>query len=153
MATDISNLVTSALVGELEELGDSVKKIAETLSENDLWKKPVEPGNSIGHLILHLIGNLNHFVGAHLGKTGYVRDREREFTETALPKKEVVIAELDKAVALFRRVVAGLTSEQLAAPFPDARFGLTLNALLHWVTHFALHRGQISYITRMLKAS
>jgi uncharacterized damage-inducible protein DinB len=153
MATDFSRLVTSALIGELEELGDSVKKIAEPLSENELWKRPVEPGNSIGHLILHLTGNLNHFVGAHLGNTGYVRDREREFTETALPKKEVVIAELDKAVALFRRVVASLTPEQLAAPFPDARFGLTLNALLHWVTHFALHRGQMSYIARMQKTS
>jgi uncharacterized damage-inducible protein DinB len=152
MATNLTSLITSALAAELEEWHDGVKKITDSLSEEDLWKKPIEPGNSIGHLILHLTGNLNHFVGALLGKTGYVRNREREFTETAFPKKEVVLAELDAAVALYRRVVTGLTAEQLALPFPEARFGLTLNALLRWVTHFALHRGQMSYIARMVSA-
>ena len=64
-------------------------------------QRPLEPGNSVGHLILHLTGNLNHFVGGQLGKTGYVRDREREFTESNLPKKEQVLAGLDAAVATF----------------------------------------------------
>jgi uncharacterized damage-inducible protein DinB len=151
MDHELSGLIGSALASELEELRDAVKKLVDPLSDEELWNKPLDPGNSMGHLILHLTGNLNHFVGSHLGKTGYVRDRDREFTETNLPKKEALLKGLDDAVGLFRRTVMGLSSEQLKAPFPDARFGLTLNALVHWVTHFALHRGQMSYIARLVQ--
>jgi hypothetical protein len=54
-------------------------------------------------------------------------------------------------VAMFRRVVEGLTAEQLAAPHPEARFGQVYPALLKLVAHFALHRGQMSYIVRLGK--
>jgi uncharacterized damage-inducible protein DinB len=128
-----------------------VKQLAEPLSDGELWRKPLEQSNSVGHLILHLTGNLNHFVGAQLGNTGYVREREREFTETHVPTKTLLLAGLDDAVTTFRRVVSGLTTEQLAAPHPDARFGLALNALMHLVAHFAIHRGQLSYIVRLVK--
>jgi hypothetical protein len=105
----------------------------------------------VGHLVLHLAGNLNHFVGAHLGGSGYVREREREFTEATPPGKAEALAGLDAAVATFRRVVEGLSAEKLAAPHPEARFGDVLNALVHLVSHFALHRGQMSYIARLVK--
>ena len=111
----------------------------------------MEPGNSIGHLILHLTGNLNHFVGAQLGGTGYVREREREFTETKPPDKATLLANLDAAVSMFRRVVSGLSTEQLAAPHPEKRFGTVLQTLVHLVSHFALHRGQMSYLARLVK--
>jgi uncharacterized damage-inducible protein DinB len=151
MNHELSVLIESALANQLEELRDAVKKLVDPLSDEELWKKPVDPGNSIGHLILHLTGSLNHFIGAHLGKTGYVRDREREFTETNLPEKEALLRRLDDAVALYRRVVTGLSAEQLAAPFPEASFGLTINALVRWVSHFALHRGQMLYIARLVQ--
>jgi uncharacterized damage-inducible protein DinB len=151
MAVDLTELAKTALIGELEKLRDEVKQLAEPLSDEELWRKPLEPSNSVGHLILHLRGNLNHFVGAQLGNTGYVREREREFTETHVPTKTLLLAGLDDAVTTFRRVVSGLTTEQLAAPHPDARFGLALNALMHLVAHFAIHRGQLSYIVRLVK--
>ena len=151
MTADLSGQINSAFISELEDLRDAVKKLAEPLAQDELWKKPLEQSNSLGHLILHLTGNLNYFVGAQLGKTGYVRDREREFSETNVPSKEVLLRNLDDAVATFRRVVSGLTDEQLGAPFPDSRFGSFLSALLHWITHFALHRGQMSYIVRLVK--
>src|SRR5262249_8577287 len=151
MTTDLTALARTALIEELEHLRDEVRTLVEPLSEQDLWKKPVDPGNSVGHLLLHLTGNLNHFVGAQLGGTGYVREREREFTETQPPPKEAVLANLAAAVATFRRVVEGLSAEQLAAPHPETRFGSVLKALLHLVAHFALHRGQMSYIVRLLK--
>jgi uncharacterized damage-inducible protein DinB len=150
MAVDLVPLVRSALITELDELREAVRQVAEPLDETALWTKPVEPGNSVGHLILHLTGNLNHFVGAKLGGSGYVRDREREFTETAQPDKLMLLANLDGAVATFRRVVEGLTAEQLAAPHPESRFGSVLNTLVHLVAHFALHRGQMSYLARLV---
>jgi uncharacterized damage-inducible protein DinB len=151
MAADLDTLTRSALIAELEELHDGVRKLAGPLSETALWQKPIEPGNSVGHLLLHLTGNLNHFVGAHLGRTGYVRDREREFTEASPPAKAVVLANLAAAVATFRSVVEKLSAEQLAAPHPEARLGVVVKALLHLVCHFALHRGQMSYLVRLLE--
>jgi len=150
MATDLVTLAKTALIGEVEHLRDEVRKLAEPLTQEQFWKKPTEPGNSVGHLVLHLTGNLSYFVGAQLGNSGYVRDREREFTATTVPAKEEALRGLDGAVAVFRRVVEGLTPEQLAAPHPTERLGLVLPALLHLVGHFALHRGQMSYIVRLV---
>jgi uncharacterized damage-inducible protein DinB len=151
MAADLANLARAALIGELEGLRDALRELVDGLSEEQFWRKPLEPGNSAGHLILHLTGNLEHFVGAQLGHTGYVRDREREFSETQLTAKSAALSALDNAVATFRRVVSALTPEQFAATHPEARFGTVLATLVHLVAHFALHRGQISYIVRLVK--
>src|SRR5881398_3724531 len=123
MATNMAELAKNTLIGEIEKLRDEVRHIAEPLSEQELWRKPLEPGNSVGHLVLHLTGNLNHFVGGQLGGSGYARDREREFTEANPPPKAEALARLDEAVATFRRVVGGLSAEALLRPHPEARFG------------------------------
>jgi uncharacterized damage-inducible protein DinB len=151
MAVDMTALVKAALIGELEILHKEVATVVEPLSEQQFWTRPLDPGNSVGHLVLHLTGNLSHFVGAQLGHSGYVRDREREFTEANPPTKAAALAGLDAAVTTFRKVVGGLTAEQLAAPHPESRFGSVLNTLMHLAAHFALHRGQMSYIGRLVK--
>ncbi len=152
MTTDLTALVQAALVKELEGLRDAIRDLAGPLNDQEFWAKPIEPGNSVGQLVLHLTGNLNHFVGAQLGGTGYVRDRKREFTEVSPPGKAEALAGLDGAVATFRRVVQGLSAERLAAPHLEAaRFGDVLSALIHLVSHFALHRGQMSYIARLVQ--
>jgi uncharacterized damage-inducible protein DinB len=151
MAANLTPLIKAALIGELEQLHAAVRQLAESISPQELWKRPIEPGNSVGHLILHLTGNLSHYVGGQLGKTGYVRDREREFTEAQPPTKTELLAGLDAAVATFRRVVEELDADQLAAAHPEARFGSVLQALVHLVSHFALHRGQMSYIARLVR--
>jgi uncharacterized damage-inducible protein DinB len=150
MSVDMTALAKTALTGDLEHWLKELRGLVDPLTEEQFWKKPIEPGNSVGHLVLHLTGNLSHFVGAQLGKTGYVRDRDREFNETKVPAKDVALARLDEAVAMVRRVVEGLTPEQLAAPHPTERLGLVLPGLMHLVSHFALHRGQISYIVRLV---
>jgi uncharacterized damage-inducible protein DinB len=151
MTRDLTPAIRAAFIGQLELLRDQVKEIATGLSEEQLWKKPTAPGNSVGHLILHLTGNLNHFVGAQLGKTGYVRDREKEFTDANHPAKAELLGGLDAAVATFRGVVSILEAEELEAPHPEQRFGTVLSALVHLTSHFALHRGQMSYIARLVK--
>lgn len=151
MTDDLVELTKASLITQLEEMRDAVRAAAEPLSDTGLWAKPVQPGNSVGHLILHLTGNLNHFVGAQLGGTGYRRDREREFTETHPPSRDQLLAGLDDAVATFRRLVGGLDAGALARPHPEARFGAVLSALIQLLTHFSLHRGQISYLARLVK--
>jgi uncharacterized damage-inducible protein DinB len=151
MPRDLTTLTHLALIGQLELQRDAVRQLVLGLSEADLWRRPIEPGNSIGHLILHLTGNLNTFVGAQLGRTGYLRDREREFSETNPPSKATALGNLDAAVATFRRVVEGLRAEQLTAAHPEARFGSVIEGLVHVVAHFALHRGQMSYLARLFR--
>jgi uncharacterized damage-inducible protein DinB len=150
MADRMLDLFRQSLSGQLRQLRDGVRELSTPLSEEEFWKKPLSPGNSIGHLVLHLTGNLNHFVGAQLGGTGYVRDREREFAESAPPSKSIALARLDEAVGTFERTISVLTEEQLARPHPDSRFGTVFNALISIVNHFALHRGQMSYLQRLV---
>jgi uncharacterized damage-inducible protein DinB len=150
MDSQLAEAVRIGLIEELEALRNGVRELAAPLEQREFWAKPVDPGNSVGHLVLHLTGNLNYFIGAQLGGTGYVRNREREFTETQVPSKEAALAGLDDAVATFRRVVGGLSEQRLLAPHPEARFGSVLDALIHLLAHFALHRGQISYLARLV---
>jgi hypothetical protein len=151
MSLDITTLAKQAIIGQLEQLRDQVRELAEPLSETEFWTKPLEPGNSVGHLVLHLTGNLSYFIGAQLGSTGYVRDRDREFTEAQPPAKTESLVRLDAAVATCRRVIEGLSEAELSAPHPEKRLGLVLNALLQITAHFALHRGQMSYIARLVQ--
>jgi hypothetical protein len=151
MTSDLGKLAVTALVRHLEIFQKAVHDLAEPLSESQFWAKPVESGNSFGHLVLHLTGNLNHRVGALLGGTGYVRDREREFTEKNVPSKTEALTRLDEAVATFRRVVSGLSAEQMAAPYPEGHYPTVLDGLIALLAHFALHRGQMSYIARLVQ--
>lgn len=151
MSANLTLGLQAALAGELELMRNELRELVEPLSEEEFWRKPTDPGNSAGHLVLHLAGNLNHFAGAQLGGTGYIRDREREFADPNPPSKGEALARLDDAVAMFRRVVEGLSAEQFLAPHPATRFGSVVIAMVHLVAHFALHRGQISYITRLVR--
>ena len=151
MSDNFVALAKTALIEKMEQLFQEVAGLIEPLDERALWAKPVEPGNSIGHLVLHLTGNLNHFVGRRLGHTDYTRDREREFTETSHLAKDALVKGLGDAIGLFRRVVSSLTEAQLCADFPEKDFGTVYQALVRLVAHFALHRGQMSYIARLAK--
>ncbi len=111
------------------------------------WR--VVPGisNSGGNLILHLTGNLQHFVGACLGGSGYVRDRAAEFNTRDLPRTT-----LQARVAAARDAVASslphVSETVLRAPFPEPIGGFeveTADFLLHLLDHFAYHLGQIDY--------
>ena len=151
MTVDLTKTATAALTRVLDTHHAAINEQAASLTEQQFWAKPVDPGNSVGHLVLHLTGNLSHFIGAKLGGTGYVRDREREFTEASTPPKAEALAKLDAAVATFRRVVESLNAERLAAPFPEGLYSSVLDGLVYLVAHFALHRGQVSYIARLAK--
>ncbi|HKV79870.1 MAG TPA: DinB family protein, partial [Candidatus Sulfotelmatobacter sp.] len=77
-----------------------VRELAAPLAETQFWTKPFPYGNSFGHLVLHLTGNLNYYIGTQIANTGYVRDRAREFTEPNPPSKEEALKRLDQAVAM-----------------------------------------------------
>ena len=121
--------------------------------EANLWKTDGEIPNSGGNLCLHLIGNLKHFIGAELGGSGYVRQRDLEFSTKGTPRAELIKG-VDETLA---DVLAGLdkvTSEQLEQDYPIVVFAdkgpmTTDYFLIHLATHLGYHFGQINYHRRL----
>jgi uncharacterized damage-inducible protein DinB len=119
--------------------------------EEDLWKTAPEISNSTGTLALHLLGNLQHYIGAVLGETGYVRDRAAEFSRRNVPRDEI-IAEIERTREVVRRVVPSLDDARLAAEYPAEVGGRRMTTgyhLIHLVAHFAYHLGQVNYHRRL----
>lgn len=152
--SELSATVARGLIHSYRDFAGTARALAANLSAKQFWTKPYPYGNSFGHLLLHIIGNLNHFIGAGIAQTGYVRDREREFTEDAPPAKDEVLNRLDEAVALvvatLERQTAGDWSEKYeaadAADFVTDRFTIFLRC----ATHFHHHVGQMVYLAKEL---
>src|SRR5579872_5532653 len=82
-----------------------VYELAAPLSNTQFWKKPFPYGNSFGHLVLHLTGNLNYYIGAQIAGTGYVRDRPREFNDPNPPSKDEALQRFDDTLAMVRETI------------------------------------------------
>jgi len=117
-----------------------------------LWHTVPGIANSAGNLALHVAGNLQHFVGAVLGGSGYVRQREQEFAQRKGTRAEVAAA-LEAALAEVERTLAVLEPAALGAAFPVSVAGVqppTGRFLLHLAAHLAFHLGQVGYLRRAL---
>jgi uncharacterized damage-inducible protein DinB len=135
----------------IEHLAGRVERAARSVPQDKLYVKPFPFGNSIGHLVLHLTGNLNHYVGAVIAGTEYVRDRPREFTEPAPPPAEVALERFRDAVAMVIRTVVALDDAGWQVPVTDqppvrTRFGLVLVCAAHMNNHI----GQMAYLVQAL---
>ncbi len=121
-------------------------------TESNLWRIDKNISNSAGNLCLHLIGNLNTYIGSQLGNTAYVRQRELEFSTKDISKAELIkkIIETQEMVIV---TINNLTDEQLHQihPVKVYDFDLTSAALLFYLTtHLSYHLGQINYHRRLL---
>ena len=83
----MTNSIIKLYERDLNRLKDEISSYTE---ESELWKINKEIKNSGGNLALHLVGNLNHFIGATLGNTGYIRQREREFNDKNVSKQDII---------------------------------------------------------------
>ena len=121
--------------------------------EANIWAVPPGIANSAGNLVLHLMGNLNHFVGSMLGNTGYVRTRDLEFSKKNIPREQM-IADISRTMEVVVPVLNALTRENLESNFPFEAFGqrTTLFYLTHFYGHLSYHLGQINYLRRILEA-
>jgi len=116
-----------------------------------LWQLKDGISNSGGNLCLHLVGNLNHFLGATVGNTGYVRQRDLEFSTKGLSKMELVQLITDTQKML-KAVLPELTEADLEKEFPFEFMGkqTTRWYLNQFLLHFHSHLGQINYHRRLL---
>jgi hypothetical protein len=120
--------------------------------EPQIWVVPPGTKNSAGTLVLHLTGNLQHYIGGEFGRTGYVRDRDAEFSRRGVSRADLMV-EVDRALAAVQAGFRDLTDEALARPFPGGIRGQALPTgllLLHMSTHLAYHLGQIDYHRRIV---
>ncbi len=134
------------------DLGKLKAEVEQYAAEADLWKVSGEITNSAGNLALHLTGNLMHFFGAVLGGTGYVRDRELEFSAGGV-SRERILSEIEAAAAVVKNTLESLTDRDLAENYPIEVFGHPMTTeyfLVHLATHFNYHLGQINYHRRLL---
>ena len=135
----------AALAGQLERYPD----------EAGVWRLGGDIKNSAGTLALHLVGNLEHFVGAVLGDTGYERDREAEFGDRDVPRSEI-LARITRCRQVVATTLGALDDAAVFAPYPGKmppiyEEGTTTHLfLLHLSAHLMWHLGQVDYHRRLL---
>lgn len=145
----LRSTVQAVLRRELEAVRRSVEAYPDDAS---LWTERPGLPNAGGTLVLHLAGNLQHYVGAVLGGTGYRRDRDAEFSRRDLPRT-VLLAEIVAAQQAVERGIAALSDDALGSPYPESIAGRTVatgDYLVHLASHLAYHLGQLDYHRRVV---
>ena len=137
------------LIRELETMEREIDLFPD---DETVWQTVPGVSNSAGNLALHLAGNVQHYIGAVLGSSGYVRNRPYEFSARMVPKVDVT-GELRKANEVVRHVLPSISDARLEQPFPEAVGSVTPRTglfLLHLCAHAAFHVGQAGYLRRVL---
>jgi len=148
----VNNIVDDLRVVFGRELRAFEREIELFPDDEMMWQTPPGVTNSAANLALHVCGNLQHFIGHRLGDTGYVRDREREFSRRSGTRAELV-AELRKTADVVDGTLSRLSDEQFAGPYPENKRGLefsTHRLLVHLSIHLGFHLGQAGYLRRVL---
>jgi uncharacterized damage-inducible protein DinB len=133
---------------DLNRLKSEIEAYAD---EEKLWIKAEGINNSAGNLCLHILGNLNNYVGAILGKTGYVRNRSAEFSEKTT--KEHLLKCLDETTEMVKETISNVDADVFDQIYSENVFGYEMKIdyfLIHLVGHLNYHLGQINYHRRIL---
>lgn len=145
-------MLTESLIPIFErDLNKLKDEIEQYTTDDQLWIVPDGIKNSGGNLALHLVGNLNHFIGAVLGENGYVRNRDAEFSTKGGTRAEIVAMVLE-TIPVVSSALGKLTAEALVKDFPVQKHDETRRVdfmLLHLYGHFSYHLGQINYHRRL----
>ena len=148
------NLATESLLAlytrDLDKLAEELRLYP---SEVAVWNVSTGITNSAGNLCLHLCGNLQHFIGAVLGSSWYIRNREAEFSSRDIPRA-TLLAEIEQTKASLTHALSFLAHDQLHAQYPIDVFGkpmTTLYFLMHLASHLGYHLGQVNYHRRLVR--
>lgn len=147
---ELSSTIAASLADYFDMVRTRVHELVGPISEEQLWRRPYPYGNSAGHLLLHLTGNLSYYIGARIAGTGYVRDRDREFTDTERRPKAEVLAAFDRAITMVKDTIRSQGEADWSAPYsaeradPKDRFSI----LLDCAGHAYHHVGQLIYLSR-----
>ena len=127
-------------------------EIAQYQNEDRIWLIEQSIANSAGNLCLHLIGNLNAYIGVGLANTGYIRQRDLEFSLKDIPIPELIL-QIEKTMAVVDMGLTNLTENDLAKDFPIQIWEKPMEmeyTLVHLLSHLNYHLGQVNYHRRLL---
>ena len=120
--------------------------------EKNLWLVTKEISNSSGNLCLHIVGNLNAFIGAEFGNTGYIRQRDLEFSLKDIPRIEL-IKQIDETILVVENTIKTLSKDDFQKEYSRRVFEDKMTTeffLIHLIAHLSYHLGQINYHRRFL---
>jgi uncharacterized damage-inducible protein DinB len=146
--TELNATLSSVLIARYTTNAARIRELAAPLSNTQFWQKPFPFGNSFGHLVLHLTGNLNYYIGARIAGTGYVRDRPREFAESAPPTKDEALKRFDDAVAIVVKAVRAQSPDDWSKEYTAEREDATtrFDIVLRCAAHMQHHIGQMIFL-------
>lgn len=148
-------MLTNTLVSLFErDLKKLITEIELYENESNIWRIEKKILNSAGNLTLHLIGNLNTYIGKEIGKTNYVRNRDLEFLEKNVPRKDL-ITKIEDTIETIRLALSQIADEELDTEYPILVFSKKTSTeffLIHLTTHLAYHLGQINYHRRLIES-
>jgi uncharacterized damage-inducible protein DinB len=145
----VTEILRSLLNRDLNKLRSEIELYN---SEQKIWHIENRIANSAGNLCLHLIGNLNTYIGAVLGNTNYVRNRPMEFSMKDVPRAEL-IRMIDETIVTVDKSLSDISDTDLNAEYPLLVFEHKTSTgyfLIHLATHLTYHLGQINYHRRLL---
>jgi uncharacterized damage-inducible protein DinB len=147
--------LAAVLVDRFQANAARVRELAFALTNEQFWQKPFPFGNSFGHLVLHLTGNLNYYIGAQMAQTGYVRDRPREFSNPNPPSKDEALKGFDETLAMVLRTIRAQSADDWSAAYSatgtDANNRLAM--VVQCAAHMQHHIGQMIYLCNRINLS
>ncbi|MGC2698535.1 MAG: DinB family protein [Candidatus Angelobacter sp.] len=152
--TDLSSIIARDFTLYYQQAAKKIHELIEPLSDQQIWARPYPYGNSVGHLLLHLTGNLNYYIGAEIGGTGYVRNRPLEFSDMSRHPKEFLLQNFDAAIAMVAAALQKQSEQDWPAPYTARGMedsGDRFTAFLRCAAHISHHTGQIIYLCKELQ--
>ncbi len=146
-------MITDSLIQLFKrDLNKLIVEINLYSNESNLWKVDKAISNSAGNLCLHLVGNLKTFIGAHLANSGYIRQRDLEFSLKNVPRTEMV-KQVEETIYIIEVALKSLTASDLQKEYTPQVFDKPMTTeyfLIHLSMHLSYHLGQINYHRRLL---
>ncbi len=144
----LDETLASVLADRYAQNAARVHELAAPLTNTQFWQKPFPYGNSFGHLVLHLTGNLNYYIGAQIANTGYIRDRAHEFNDPNPPSKDEAFQRFDAAVAMVRQTIHAQSPDVWSAEYSGAGTNAKtrLDMVMQCAAHMQHHIGQMIYL-------
>jgi uncharacterized damage-inducible protein DinB len=152
--SELANTIGAGFARYYEETAATLHKLVDPLAPERFWQNPFAYGNSVGHLVLHVTGNLNYYIGAEIAETGYVRHRDLEFTEPRKLPKDEVLQEFDRTMAMVASTARKQSAEDWQRAYTakgEEDAGDRFTIFLRCAAHAYHHVGQIIYLCEELK--
>lgn len=147
-------MLTNILISLFErDLNRVINELNNYKKESNIWRIENNISNSAGNLTLHIIGNLNTYIGKEIGNTNYTRNRELEFSLKNIPRQELN-DRIERTILMINKSLKPLTDEDLKKMYPILVFSemtTTEYLLVHLTTHLTYHLGQINYHRRLIE--